>query len=450
MIAFILVILVTISTVSFFVVRSSWDEIKRYDEYNNQVRMARVEFVICRFYRASNGWNGIQPLVEQLSTMEEKRIIVTDTSSVVMADSENTLIGSEYSNPGQGIPLSYRLTIPRSLPYSLEPGPTPTSLPGFFGTLYISPQSSSVVAIYLSSSINKFFILGSLIALTIAVAITYFLSRRITSPIRALTATAQRLGQGDFSQRVTIQSQDEVGQLARTFNMMASDLDRLEKLRRNIVADVAHELRTPLSNIAGYLEAIRDGVVKPDTPTIASLSEEVDLLARLVNDLQELAMADAGKLELVCQPENLAQVIEQAVKAIQVKAADKNLEVNTSISADLPLVNIDYHRVSQVLRNFLANAITHTASGGKINVTAEQVDNQIKVSICDNGEGIPAEDVPHIFERFYRVDKSRARNAGGSGLGLTIAKRLVEAHGGTIGAQSEQDKGSCFFFTLPV
>jgi signal transduction histidine kinase len=415
------------------------------------VRAARVEYIVSRYYMTNEDWTGVQSVAEQLSTMEETRIIITNSNGIVVADSQNNLIGKEYHSSEAGIPLSLRLNRPRPLPLPFNSSPgTAISPASTFGTLYISPLGSSAVAIYLSSAINQFFIWGSLIAIIIAIALTYFISRRITSPIRVLASTAEKLGQGDFTQKVPVQSRDEVGKLARKFNLMAGDLERLEKLRRRIVADVAHELRTPLSNVSGYLEAIRDGIVKPDTATIASLSEEVDLLSRLVNDLQDLAMADAGDLKLIRQPEDLGQIIEQSVKAVQVKAQEKNLAVSTDIPSGLPPVNVDYHRISQVLRNFLSNAIAHTAGGGKISVSASQTDHLVKVSVCDNGEGIAPADLQHMFERFYRVDKSRTRNGGGSGLGLTIAKRLVEAHGGTVEVQSELGKGSCFSFTLPA
>jgi signal transduction histidine kinase len=213
---------------------------------------------------------------------------------------------------------------------------------------------------------------------------------------------------------------------------------------------IFHEIRTPLSNVAGYLEAIRDDVIKPDPATIASLSEEVDLLSRLVNDLQVLALADAGELTLVRQGEDIAQLIDQSLKAIRIKAAEKGVDLSAEIAPDLLPVNIDYHRISQVLHNLLANAITHTPSGGKVVVSAGRKDQGVEVSVTDNGEGIPAEDLPNMFERFYRVDKSRSRPGGGSGLGLTIAKRMVEAHGGTIAVQSDLGKGSRFSFTIPI
>ena len=287
-------------------------------------------------------------------------------------------------------------------------------------------------------------------AVAIAVAITFFLSRRILAPVKALTSVVKRLGRGDFSQRVQVKDKGELGELAQAFNAMASDLEHMEKLRRNMVADVAHELRTPLSNVRGYLEAIRDGVIKPDAKTIRSLNEEAMLLSRLVDDLQELALAEAGELKLVYQKEDVSKLVNQTVASVQAQVKAKGLSVSTSLPDRLLPVNIDYHRISQVLRNLLENAVVHTAKGGAITVAAKQQDNWVEVSVTDTGEGIPAEDLPNIFERFYRVDKSRTRATGGSGLGLTIAKRLVEAHGGKIKVQSEMGKGSCFTFTIPV
>jgi len=241
-----------------------------------------------------------------------------------------------------------------------------------------------------------------------------------------------------------------VGELAQSFNSMADDLERAERLRRNMVADVAHELRTPLSNLSGYLEAIRDGVVKPDTDTIRSLDEEASSLSRLVDDLQELSLADAGELKLTCHKEGASKLIKQVVAALQPKAAAKGLTVSVNLPDDLPPVNIDSHRIRQVLHNLLENAVAHTTQGDTITVTSWQQDNQLKVSVADTGAGIPAKDLPNIFERFYRVDKSRTRATGGTGLGLTIAKRLVEAHDGKIEVQSEPGKGSTFTFALPI
>jgi signal transduction histidine kinase len=188
----------------------------------------------------------------------------------------------------------------------------------------------------------------------------------------------------------------------------------------------------------------------PDADTIRSLDEEATLLSRLVDDLQELSLAEAGELKLDCQAEDITRLIQQIVAAVKAQAMPKEVSVSIDLPDKLPAVNIDSHRISQVLRNLLENAVAHIAKGDSITVTAREQGNWVKVSVADTGEGIPAKDLSNIFERFYRVDKSRTRATGGSGLGLTIAKRLVEAHGGEIRAQSEPGKGSCFSFTLPV
>jgi signal transduction histidine kinase len=231
---------------------------------------------------------------------------------------------------------------------------------------------------------------------------------------------------------------------------MSDDLERAEKLRRNLVADTAHELRTPLSNIRGYLEAIRDDVVKPDTKTINLLYEEVTLLTRLVEDLQDLALAEANQLKLVRQPENIKGILEQAVSAAGAQALSKGVSLLASFGSGLPLCDIDAQRIKQVLHNLLDNAIVHTPPAGTVTVDATDQGAWVEISVTDTGEGIPAEDLPNIFERFYRVDKSRSRSTGGHGLGLTIARRLVEAHGGIINAQSEPGKGARFSFTIPL
>jgi signal transduction histidine kinase len=444
--AFILVIIVTIGSVFFFVARSTWLQIQQYEDYVNQGQVSRVTFILSRYYMVNDSWNGVQPLIEQLGTMGQERIVLTDTHDVVIADSQNNLIGKTYQTD-EGIPLYLPIiTVPPS--GQSAPSPNPNYM---FGTVYVtSLNAPNALTILLSNTINTYLLWGAALAIAIAIILTFFISRRVLSPIRTLGVTAKKLGKGDFSQRVQVKDHGEVGELAQTFNSMADDLERTEKLRRNMVADIAHELRTPLSNVSGYLEAIRDDVVKPDASTIASLSEEVDLLSRLVDDLQELALADAGELKLARQPEDLSQLIQQSVKAIRTRVLDKGLEISIDVPEELPLLNIDYHRISQVLRNLLENALKHTPSGGKITVSAAPEGKQVRIKVIDNGEGIPAEDLPNMFERFYRVDKSRARQAGGSGLGLTIAKRLVESHGGTISVQSELGKGSCFSFALPI
>ena len=434
--AFTLVILVTIGAVLFFINQATQDEIRRFGERIDQMRAVRMEIGLSGYYFQQGDWKGIQPFVEQWSNLYGQRIILTDANGMVVADSEEELLGELYAPDSPGRPLS------------------PPWQAGAIGTLYITPESSLEVGLIslqvLFKAIGLFFIWGGLIAAAGALIITFFLSRRILAPVKALTSAAKRLGRGDFSQRVHVKDRGELGELANTFNSMASDLERTEQLRQNMVADVAHELRTPLSNIKGYLEAMCEGVIESDTDTIRSLNEEATLLSRLVDDLQELSLAEAGELKLIYLREDIGKLIQQTVAGVQTEATAKELSVSIDLPDKLPLVNIDSHRISQVLRNLLENAVAHTARGDTITVTARQQENYLEVAVTDTGEGIPAENLPNIFERFYRVDKSRARVSGGSGLGLTIAKRLVEAHGGKIEVQSEVDKGSRFSFTLPL
>jgi len=432
--AFTLVILVTIGAVFFFINQATQVEIRRFGERIDQMRAVRMEIELSHYYLQQGSWEGIQPFVEQWGNLYGQRIILTDANGTVVADSERDLLGELYNPSSTG---------------RLLPSPRQA---GTIGTLYITPESSldftSLQILF--RAIGLYFIWGGLIAVAIALAITFFLSRRILAPVKALTSAAERLGRGDFSQRVHVKDRSELGELANTFNSMASDLERAEQLRQNMVADIAHELRTPLSNIRGYLEAVRDGVMRPDADAIRSLDEEAALLSRLVDDLQELSLAEAGELKLICQAEDIGELIKQTVDGVQAQAMAKGVSVSIDLPDKLPAVNIDSQRISQVLRNLLENAIAHTAKGGTVTVIARQQADYIEVAVNDTGEGIPAEDLPNIFERFYRVDKSRARATGGSGLGLTIAKRLVEAHGGKIEAKSELGKGSRFAFTLPI
>lgn len=436
LLAFALVIIVTIGAVFFFTYQSTRSEISQFGERMELMQARRVEAELSNYYYRQGGWEGIQPLVAQWGNLYGRRIILTNNNGTVVADSEGELLGKPYEADVPGTPMS------------------PPWETNAIGILYLGPGLSPEIDIaslhIVYGAIGRFFIWSGLVAVAIALLLTFFLSRRILAPIKALTQAARRLGKGDFSQRVKIRDKGEVGELAQSFNSMASDLERAEQLRRNMVADAAHELRTPLSNIRGYLEAIRDGIKKPNASTIRSLNEEAASLSRLVDDLQELSLADAGKLKLSCRKEDISKLIDEAVAAWQPQAVAKGLTLAVKPAGKLPPVNIDSHRIKQVLRNLLENAVAHTRRGGSITVKAWQEGSQIKVSVVDTGEGIPAKDLPNIFERFYRVDKSRARATGGSGLGLTITKRLVEAHGGQIEVQSKPRKGSRFTFTLPL
>lgn len=377
--------------------------------------------------------------MEHISAILGQRIILTDTSGIVVADSEKQDVGKRYDSGWLGND---------QLAQYIQDGNQTV------GILYEGPEIRSPIATAsvhnLSNSINQFLVLGGVIALATALIITFFMSRRISAPIHALSVATTRLGEGDFTQRVNFQGRDEVGKLVKNFNYMATELMQAEEYRRNLVADVAHELGTPVSDIRSYLEAIHDGLMQPTQANLASIYEDILLLSRLINDLQLLAQADAGELNLFYQPDNLVRVITSAVASTQARVDGKGISLKLDLPAQFPAVEIDSQRISQILDNLLDNAIRHTPQGGEITVAARERKSDVEVAISDNGEGIPPEDLPRIFERFYRVDKSRAKTTGGSGLGLTITKRLVEAHGGKIDVQSELGEGTRFTFTIPT
>jgi signal transduction histidine kinase len=284
----------------------------------------------------------------------------------------------------------------------------------------------------------------------LAVGLILTLGRAVLRPVRELTAAAGRMARGDLSVRVVTGAGDEIGQLARSFNAMADALARQETLRRDLVGDVAHELRTPLANLRCQLEAIEDGLARPDAATIRSLREDTLLLARLVDDLQQLSLAEAGALRLDLEPLAPAELVERALAAVRSAAVGAGVTLEPSAPADLPPVHADRERVAQVLGNLLTNAVQHTPAGGRVVVAARSVAEGVEFTVRDTGTGIPAGHLPLVFERFHRVDPSRARATGGAGLGLAIVRRLVEAHGGTVRVESGEGEGSTFAFTLPL
>ena len=438
--SFLLVIVVAVGVVAFFVSRTASGEVQRYETRTYDVRIGRVGALLAAYYLEQHGWVGVQPVLDQIGQLYNQRLVLIDTQGLVVADSHGMMHAgqeAEFERPEKAIPIMAGQT-PFGAVVVMPQGPPPGGAPA---------TDESVSS--LSSSINRYLLWGGLLGVVVAAVVTFLLSRRILSPVESLAQAARGVSKGDFTRRVKVNSKDEFGELAIAFNAMAEDLQRTEQLRRNMVADVAHELRTPLSNIQGHLEAIRDGLLPTEPATFDSILEEVLLLARLVEDLQELTLADAGQLTLIPQPADLADITRRAAAAAQPPAEARGLTIETDLPSQPAIVDVDPERIGQVLRNLLSNAITHTSAGGRITVDLKDEGHALRLSVADTGAGIPPEDLPYVFERFYRVDRSRVRATGGAGLGLTIAKRLVEAHGGTIGVESELGKGSRFTLTLP-
>ncbi|MGW6928721.1 HAMP domain-containing sensor histidine kinase [Lentzea sp. NPDC054927] len=313
--------------------------------------------------------------------------------------------------------------------------------------LYLTnPSGPPTAAISLSG--NGWQVVGAAAAVLLAaVGVTALAGARITRPLRALTAAAQHMSGGSDIPPVPVRGQDEIAGLTKAFNTMAANRAQLEQARKTMVSDVAHELRTPLSNIRGWLEAAEDGVSDLDPALVTLLLKEALVLQHVVDDLQDLAVAEAGSLRLTIEPVPVLAAFEQVRAAHEARAAQAG--VTLSVAADPSLVvRADALRLRQILDNLVANALRYVPPGGSVTVSAVEEDGVV-ISVEDTGAGISEADLPHVFDRFWRADKSRARSTGGSGLGLAIVRKLVEAHGGTVGVISTTGRGTTFTLRLP-
>jgi len=291
--------------------------------------------------------------------------------------------------------------------------------------------------------------LAALLGAAVAAVVGTLGARRITAPLRGLADAARRIGGGDLSARVEVDGDDEVGEVARTFNAMAGELRRAEETRRQLLADIAHELGTPLAVLQANVEGMLDGVVETSPEKMAALHTQVQVIARLTRDLRDLSLAQQGRLPLDRRLLDLTALVREVTDLSRPVADDK--DVTLEVSAGAPLfVWADRDRMAQVLHNLLANAVRYTDSGGRVTLTVEQSAGDVQVEVTDTGVGIAADELPHVFDRFYRVDRSRSRATGGAGLGLAVVKYLVEAHGGRVWVRSAPGQGSTFGFALPA
>ncbi len=310
---------------------------------------------------------------------------------------------------------------------------------------------SQVYADY-QASFNETLIYAALAAVIVAVVLSLILSRSVISPLSAMSRATQRIANGHYDERVDATGSDELSQLAMRFNQMAEKLNQVEAMRRQLIGDVSHELRTPLTAIKGSMEGLMDGVLPATEETYQQIHDEADRLNRLVDDLQELSRVEARAFELKIQPVDVSLLVKTVTKRLSSQAESKRIALDFELASDLPRVLADEDRAVQILVNLVGNAIQYTPDDGKISVAAKRINHEVQISVTDTGIGIPPEHLPYIFDRFYRVDKSRSRRAGGgSGIGLTITRALVEAHSGCILVESAgEGKGSTFAFTLPV
>jgi signal transduction histidine kinase len=320
---------------------------------------------------------------------------------------------------------------------------------GYFVTLmekyHISPEPAHEMFV---SAIHRYLVWACVAAVFLAVLLSFIMMRRVLAPLSRMTRTTRDIAAGDFSSRVPAVSRDEVGQLARAFNRMAAGLEKLENLRRNLMIDVAHELRTPLTNIRGYLEALDDNVVPPSAETFDLLRKESRRLAQLVEDVLQLARADAAHGRLVKRPVDMAVLVRQVLEPFAGRFEEKGVGVTVEVADRLEPVQADQDRMTRVLRNLTDNAARYTPEQGMLKIDIGTAQGDLRVTFGNSVESVDREDLPYLFERFYRGEKSRSREHGGAGIGLAIAKELVEAHDGRVGADLRDGRIE-IWFSLP-
>lgn len=303
---------------------------------------------------------------------------------------------------------------------------------------------------FLVSRITNAALIAGLIAGALALLLASVLAYRLLRPVRELTHAAERMASGDLSQRVPVRGNDELATLGIAFNQMADALQQAEESRRAMTADIAHELRNPLAVQRANLEALQDGIYPLSPDTLAPILEQNQLLTRLVDDLRTLALADSGQLDLVLVPTDLSKLVPRVVERFNLQAASRAIVIEMRLPASAPVIPLDAQRVEQILNNLISNALRHTPDGGRVVIELSVAAAHVSLTVHDSGAGISPQALPYIFDRFYRADKSRARLEGGTGLGLAIARKIAEAHGGSLTGDNHPDGGAIFTLKFPA
>jgi signal transduction histidine kinase len=447
--AFLLVGLVGVALVA---VLSRVITVREFGRFNQEQAISNFSADITGYYQTHASWNGVHAHMEQLNRL----------------DRQPQQPGGQPSPPqGQGqrppprfglADTNNRILLPAGsfragdrLPPSVANRGTPLLVDGQqVGTIFETdapPPLDPLAQQYLSRT-NQALLIAAAVAVMLALVIGVVLARTLTRPLRELTHATEAMARGQLEQQVPVRSRDELGQLAESFNRMSADLAAATHLRRQMTADIAHDLRTPLTVITGYLEALRDGDLSPTAARFEAMHTEAQHLKRLIDDLRLLSLADAGELTLNLQPIDPAGVLATVAAAYQHQAAQQQVALRIEADDSLPPLQADPERLAQALKNLVGNALRYTPAGGQITLTAHNHGADLRLQVIDTGSGIDPAALPHIFNRFYRADSSRQQSDGESGLGLAIAKAIIEAHGGQISVSSGQGQGTTFTIAL--
>jgi signal transduction histidine kinase len=452
MLAFLVVIVVAVGTVAALTGRLTESAFRRYALARSGMWDQTTER-LATYYERRGSWAGLQEVLETLIDRRQHMrggregmmggppgmmidFRIADRRGQVVADTQGPPRGSvSRTQLNNGIPITAGdETVGYLVPASVRPPNWPLD----------AAQAAFLVRM------RRILWIAILAALGVALIIGGVLFRSITAPLRQLTTAAQAIATGDLSARAPVRGEDEIGQLSAAFNQMAESLDRMEQARRHQTADIAHELRTPLTVLQGTLEAMSDGVYAANQENLQAALAQTRTLSRLIEDLRILALADAGRLELHQTRLDLASFLHETVESHHPQAREEGIALTLEPLPALPPLSADRDRLTQVMGNLISNALRYVPEGGHVAVRARREPDSVVVTVADDGPGVPAEDLPRLFERFWRADRARRRATGGSGLGLSIARHIVEAHGGRIWAEETPGGGLTISFTLPV
>jgi signal transduction histidine kinase len=464
LIAFMSVALIAVAVAALAALRATDRAFAAYVRQGQSQRMERLRADLADFYAHNQSWTNVQATLSQGSGMglQAGQGGMMGAGGMMGSGPRSGREGAAgmmatralLANP-QGTIVAWSGTAPDASTLSAKE--LSTALPITVGGKVVGyllgqgPGLSTFTAVedQFLQSVKIGLLAASLIAGGLAIVISLVMARRLSDPLVSMTQAAQAMARGDLDQRVLVHSRDEIGRLAGAFNSMAASLQRAEQLRRNLVADVAHELRTPIAVLRADLEALQDGVYQPSAERLAALREETDILSRLVADLHELSLAEAGQLAMERRPYDLSVICRQAATGMESQATASGIGLQVGQADEGAVSNVDPDRMAQVLRNLISNALRYTPNGGVVNVACRRDSDSNLISVRDSGTGIQPEDLPYVFDRFYRGEKSRARATGGAGLGLAIVKQLVEAQAGRVWVESTPGEGATFFVRLP-
>lgn len=445
LLSFALVVLVTIVAVVFFARQNTVQEVNTYMLRGGMTGGEDLVSLLENYYANTGSWQGVDQLLFQhgqgvgsgangMMGMMSQRLRVLDVGGFVVADSQSAQVGERVTQPDFQNAVQLNGPDGKIVGYLLAEGGVPGSQQPLIRRL------------------NDASIKAGLLAGAIAIILAGILAYTLVRPVQQLTRAAEGMAQGDLSQRVPAKGNDELATLGRTFNQMASTLQQSQSARRAMTADIAHELRTPLAVQRAQLEALEDGIYPLSIENLQPIVEQNRLLERLVDDLRTLALADAGELALEKVPTNLADIAQKTITRFQAQASQKKISLAYSGpgEGECPRIAADPVRIEQVLNNLVANALRYTPEAGQIQLTLQCQPGGPVLSVQDSGSGIPQDALSHIFERFYRADRSRSRLDGGTGLGLAIARQLAEAHQGTLDVANAQQGGAVFTLRLPA